>query len=183
MDRIKQRYGHYTSPQYQNDLIHALATCVRENIISRIERYFAILVDEAKDRSKKEQLCFVLRYTKSGSIYENVIGSYHMKQLDAKSLADEIHRIVVSECGLDWSKCVAQCYDGASVMSGKFSGVQTRIREKAPQALYIHCHAHRLNLTLTATLMSITEITQFFSMIQAIYVFLTRSSPRHEVFV
>ena len=30
--------------------------------------------------------------------------------------------------GLDIYDCIAQCYDGASVMSGEHSGVQRRIR-------------------------------------------------------
>ena len=37
---------------------------------------------------------------------------------------------------------VAQCYDGAAVISGAQSGVQTRIRDKAPQAIYVHCYMH-----------------------------------------
>ena len=33
-------------------------------------------------------------------------------------------------------------------MSGHFSGVQSRLREKAPQAVYAHCHSYRLNLVI-----------------------------------
>jgi hypothetical protein len=43
---------------------------------------------------------------------------------------------------------VGQGYDGGSNMSGEFKGVAARIRAKIPQAVYIHCHAHRLNLAL-----------------------------------
>ena len=39
-------------------------------------------------------------------------------------------------------------YDGASVMSRCCFGVQQRIRELNPHAIYIHCHAHCLNLVL-----------------------------------
>ncbi len=35
---------------------------------------------------------------------------------------------------------VSQGYDGASVMSGVNTGVQQRIREVVPQAIYVHCH-------------------------------------------
>jgi hypothetical protein len=31
-------------------------------------------------------------------------------------------------------------------MSGKFNGIQKRINDKYPMALYIHCGAHSLNL-------------------------------------
>lgn len=50
-----------------------------------------------------------------------------MTKSTAQSLSDEIIKIV-SENKLDINKCVAQCYDGASVMSGCFTGVQTRIQ-------------------------------------------------------
>lgn len=41
---------------------------------------------------------------------------------------------------------VAQSYDGASVMSGRFNGVQQKIKIRYPEAIYIHCMAHRMNL-------------------------------------
>jgi len=46
---------------------------------------------------------------------------------------------------------IAQAYYGASVMSGHISGVQTWIREKYPEAIYLHCLAHKLNLVLVST--------------------------------
>ena len=38
--------------------------------------------------------------------------------------------------------------DGASTMSGEISGLQTKIMEVAPNALFTHCCAHNLNLIL-----------------------------------
>lgn len=46
---------------------------------------------------------------------------------------------------------MAQTYDGANVMSGSTSGVQTRIRDSHPQAVFIHRMAHKLNLVVTST--------------------------------
>lgn len=43
---------------------------------------------------------------------------------------------------------VAQSYDGASVMSGCLGGVQAKIKEHYPCALYTHCMTHRLNLVV-----------------------------------
>lgn len=54
----------------------------------------------------------------------------------------------LSRYGLDPKLMVSQGYDGASVMSGHCSGVQQRVREAAPHAVYVHCHAHILNLML-----------------------------------
>ena len=41
-----------------------------------------------------------------------------------------------------------QCYDGASTMSGRKSGVATKVKEVNPQCLYIQCYGHSLNLAV-----------------------------------
>ncbi|XP_034547876.1 zinc finger MYM-type protein 1-like [Notolabrus celidotus] len=41
-----------------------------------------------------------------------------------------------------------QCYNGVSVMSGCNNGVQEKLRKEVPQAIYIHCYGHKLNLVL-----------------------------------
>ena len=42
-------------------------------------------------------------------------------------------------------KLVLQSYDGASVMSGRISGVQARIRDRISTALFIHCMGHEVS--------------------------------------
>ncbi len=67
--------------------------------------------------------------------------------LNADSLLQCIKR-TLSQCNIDVSACIGQCYDGAVVMSGCNNGVQEKFRKEVPHALYVHCHAHRLNFTL-----------------------------------
>lgn len=50
---------------------------------------------------------------------------------------------------------VAQSYDRANVMSGSISGVQQKNWEHYPEAVYIHCLAHKLNLVICNTCRSI----------------------------
>lgn len=49
------------------------------------------------------------------------------------------------------AKLIAQCYDGAAVMSGCHSGVQARVRDEIPQALYIHCMGHEVFKSIILT--------------------------------
>jgi hypothetical protein len=44
---------------------------------------------------------------------------------------------------------VGQGYDGAANMAGRIKGVQKRIRDRFPKALYFHCVSHNLNLALS----------------------------------
>lgn len=40
---------------------------------------------------------------------------------------------------IDMKKCRGQGYDGAAVMSGIYSGVQKRMMDTQPNALYVEC--------------------------------------------
>ncbi|GAV78611.1 DUF4371 domain-containing protein, partial [Cephalotus follicularis] len=52
-----------TSPQIQKDIVSAIASEIRETIISEIgDGLFSILIDESRDVSVKEQMAIVLRY-------------------------------------------------------------------------------------------------------------------------
>jgi len=79
--------------------------------------------------------------------------------------------------------CVGQCYDGANVMSGTASGVQARIRNEIPHALYTHCYAHRINLVLVHCVSDIVEVNDFFDTVQQLYDFISNSHTRHELFL
>ena len=67
--------------------------------------------------------------------------------LDANSLVRAIKDCLL-RLGLQISCCRGQCYDGASDMSGSKNGVATQICSEEKRALYVHCHAHALNLAV-----------------------------------
>ena len=96
-------------------------------------------------------------------------------QLDAESLTNYIFDILKTH-GVDFKQnLVGQGYDGASVMSGKVSGVSARVRREAKYAYYVHCHAHRLNLVLVDVTKSIPEAAHFFSLLEKVYVYVSGS--------
>ena len=69
----------------------------------------------------------------------------------------------MQKLGIDYkAKLIGQGYDGASVMSRKLAGVATLIRNEAQFALYVHCHAHRLNLALEDCLKAVPQAAEFF---------------------
>lgn len=61
--------------------------------------------------------------------------------------AEDIERALV-ELDQSINNLRGQGYDGASVMSGERSGVQKRILDHEPKALYTHCPGHSLNLVI-----------------------------------
>lgn len=53
---LDRRYGHYTSPEYQNELIQIFGDEILDVIVTSIKKavYFTIMCDETKDKSKKK---------------------------------------------------------------------------------------------------------------------------------
>ena len=116
-----------------------------------------------------------------GCVHEHFLTFIQAESLDAKSLSSYIKRLI-TEYDFDTNKMVSQGYDGASVMSGCCTGVQTRVREFAPYAVYIHCYAHVLNLVLVDSVKSVTSASEFFMLLEALYV-LVSSSKIHVLFM
>ena len=67
-------------------------------------------------------------------------------------------------------------------MSGHCTGVQTRVRAFASNGVNIHCHAHILNLVLVDSVRSVQLASEFFVLLEALYVFISTSKV-HVIFV
>lgn len=143
--------------------------------------FFSLLADETKDRSKCEQMSVVLRYVDHAAVIHE-----HFMYIEAAGLtADKLTEYIVSvlkQFRLDPQCMVSQGYDGASVMSGQCSGVQKRIRELAPHAMYVHCYAHTLNLVLVDSVKMVPYATEVLALLESLYVFIS-TTKAHAIFV
>jgi len=73
------------------------------------------------------------------------------------------------------SKLVAQTYDGAAVMSGHLNGLQSKVLEKYPKAMFTHCYAHVINLILQQN--ATRNLKKFFEVL-TLYLFFSHSPKR-----
>ena len=167
-----QRNAVYTSPQIQNHLLQLMGNAVRQRVIKAVQEatVFAILADETKDVNKIEQLSIAVRYVDIGnaSVYERFLTYVPTENQTAEGISGYI--LDTLECNnLNPKTIVAQGYDGAAVMSGSSSGVQTRIKAVAPYAMYIHCNAHCLNLCLIDCVKVVYSASELFSIVQNLY--------------
>lgn len=160
-----------------------MAEWVLKSVIAEIKaaRYYTLIVAETKDVSKREQLSLVLRYVFEGVIRERFISYTHCEELHASALKSYILK-ALDDVQLNVKDCVSQCHDGASVMSGISSGVGTRIQERNSRAIYIHCHADQLNLALVDARKKLQPASDFFSLLERLYVFMSSSVP-HCLFI
>ena len=172
----------YIHHDIQNEIINIMAGMITSEISEEVKdaEYFALLVDETKDVSKTEQLSIVVRYLHNDDIYESFHGFTPADGLDANSLFIKIKETLSSR-KIDKNKCIGQCYDGAAVMSGSTAGVQEKFRHEVPQAVYVHCFAHRLNLVLVDSVHSIQIIAEFFASVQKLHNFVS-TSVVHAIF-
>ena len=67
-------------------------------------------------------------------------------------------------------------------MSGHCTGVQQRIKQVAPYAIYVHCHAHVLNLVLVECVKNNSFASEFFSLLESLYVLMS-TSKTHVIFI
>jgi hypothetical protein len=81
--------------------------------------------------------------------------------------------------GLSFDNLVAQCYDGAAVMSGKHNSVQKKIKSLAPDSMYIQCSAHVLNLALIDSVYANVGDKNFFKSKRTLATFFQASPKRY----
>jgi hypothetical protein len=82
---------------------------------------------------------------------------------------------------LDARNIRGQAYNGAAVMSSEKAGVQAKIKEISPLALYTHCFVHSLNLSIAASC-KIQEVRNLIGLINDSYLFLSNSPKRQRFF-
>ncbi len=90
---------------------------------------------------------------------------------------------LLSENGMNIANIRGQGYDGAANMSASYKGLQARIQRQNEKALFVHCHAHCLNLVLVETAKSSPHFVRFFNLVERLYIFLSPSSKRHAAFI
>lgn len=174
----------YLTHSSQNEMITSIAQEITENVTKQItsSKMYSVMADEARDHHT-EQLAVCVRYvTVEGTPREAFLGLYKLDKFDAKSIADGIEAVLQSH-KLGDLMCVAQTYDGAAVMSGAVGGVQARFRERHPEAVYVHCYAHELNLVLCHTCKAIPEAVAFFDLLENMYTFFSNSLVNHNKFI
>ena len=123
------------------------------------------------DLANKEELSLVLRYVHVGQIREVLVDFLEVERITGKALGRAISDWL-QQHGISPSDMRGQCYDGASNMSGARLGVKAVVQEAAPKAMYFHCAAHHLNLSVVSACKIqaftyaesyIGEIARFFS--------------------
>lgn len=132
--------------------------------------------------SSIEQFVLCIRYIESTDvnnfkIVENFFKLVPVESTLVQNLAD-VFLTTLNSCGININYLRGQGYDGAAAMSGKFIGVQVRIIEKYPTALYVNCVSHSINLALSNAV-DVVPIRNSFGVIEKVYTFF--NTPKRQI--
>lgn len=155
-----------------------------EEIVKQVKesKYFSISVDSTPDVTHTDQLTLIIRYCLLGKPQERFVK--FIDNVGHKS--GNMHKSIINtfiELNLNLKDCRGQSYDNASNMSGAYNGLQAKIKEKNKNALYVPCAAHSLNLVLQNAANCCLEATDFFNIVEEIYVFFSSSTNRWQLLV
>jgi len=158
------RNAQYTSIRNEHEIIEICEGMIANNIVSKANT----------DIASVEQLSLGVRFAifenYKLTISEEFLGFVQLKEFDSESISEAI----LSKCeslNLKMEYCIDQGYDGCSAMSDKENGVKTIIQRKYPNAHFVHCTSHRLNLVvhdinklsdIRNTIGTMKEIIKFF---------------------
>ena len=172
----------YTSPRTQNEIISICRSLIVRKIIEKVQdnELYSIICDESTDVSNKEQMSFSVRFVADNQINEAFLGFFELDEgTTGRAIASAVETALAT-CHLDGTKLRGQSYDGASNMSGQYSGCATLIQQKYPLAAYSHCCSHVLNLAVVRAC-SLILVQNLFSTISKVFYFFDKHPKRQYV--
>ena len=133
---------------------------------------FTIKVDGTRDKTNIENISVVIRYVKNGKVSEILLDLPKTSKFDAASILKVMLKSL-QDCGLEAKHIFSQCYDEASVMAGKYDGVQKLLQEKLEKdILYIHCLNHQLHVVVIHAIGENDEVRKALNVRKTLYKFL-----------
>ena len=174
----------YTSPDIVNEIIAIMGQKILRDLLARIKRssWFTIIADEATDIKRNEQMSLSIRWTdEEYKVYEECIGLMQLPNTKAQTIFNMIKDLLI-RCSLPLSQCRGQAYDGAASMSGVTNGVQSLVKKVENRALYVHCLAHNLNLSVQKTKQQCEVIRNVMEFLSDLLQLITYSPKRLALF-
>jgi len=144
------RNAQYTSEQTIAELLHCLSQVIEEQILSDLQssQFFSLMTDESTEIAVLKQLVLVGRYLTDDGIKTSFLRITDVPNGTAETITGAMLKFV-NDNTLHITRLCAFGSDGASVMTGRLSGVAVRLMHHNPRMIAVHCVNHRLALLQT----------------------------------
>ncbi|KYM96912.1 Zinc finger MYM-type protein 1 [Cyphomyrmex costatus] len=176
----KSRSGYtWTHHDIINEMLQIMAHEIIRKYLLEIKtaKQYALICDETSDISRQEQISISVRIVPDNlSVKEIFLGFYATTDTKSDTFFTIIQDFLL-RFNLNMFDMRGQCYDGASNVSGRLTGLQARIRDIKPRALYVHCVAHKLNLVVQDGLENVLYAKSFIGTVKDLINFI-RDSPK-----
>lgn len=178
--------NNYLGDKIQNEVINLIGENIKSKIIelAKKAKYFSILLDCTPDSSHQEQISVCIRFVNLKStgicIEEHFLLFCPIDDTSGEGLT-EFLLLALKKEGLNINDLRGQSYDNGANMRGRHNGLQKRILDLNPRAFFVPCCNHSLNLVVNDAAKSNTLTTNFFSLVQQLFVFFSGSTKRWSI--
>lgn len=139
----------YTSHETCDGLLTALDEYLWKQTDERIQKSadLVLFADESSNAARREMLgIFISSYDEDKQdLFMDFISLVEVSSTQSEIVMNAVVT-VMKDRDIDIKKTRFSCLDGTNSMSGEHNGLQRRIRNYAPHAIYVNCRCHRLAL-------------------------------------
>ena len=170
----------YASHNTCTKLLAAFAEHIRNDVLmkARASPAIGLMADESTDMRTRNEMSICLRFLVDGSPVEQFLCLQQLQSTTADSMSTDILELL-KKCHIPLEKVYWLGFDGATNMAGKTNGVEAKLRSQMPNARYIHCRSHLLNLAACNVASKFKLLKEIFSMFNSIWKFFHGSPKRH----
>ncbi|XP_042204126.1 protein ZBED8-like [Homarus americanus] len=125
--------------------ISLMSDDIKEQVIQKVKEagLFSIQLDESTDVQSCSQLMVFVRYVHGEDMKEEFLSCETLEQsTKGEDVMQKLSEFFEAN-GLDWDNLCGICTHGAPAMLGSKSGFVSRVIQKSPNAIPLHCMIHR----------------------------------------
>lgn len=137
LDKWLKRRDNWMSNNIQNEILELFAHDILRTIGATASKtdFFGLTADGTTDISGKEQFSISLQFSNDQLEVQNFyLGFYNAPDTTAETLFLCLRDVLV-RLHLPLERLKGYCFDGASNMSGRFNGVQAKLKDVCPDSI------------------------------------------------
>ncbi|GBB86298.1 hypothetical protein RclHR1_12720005 [Rhizophagus clarus] len=158
------------------NFIESFSCIIECQVIEEINKStgWSILLDESTTITIDKYLAIISKHIVRNEPVLRYLGMINLEECDVSLITKDIE-IFCNTKGISFKALFHIGSDGASVMIGKHNGVVTKLKNKNPFMISIHCIAHRFALIGKDSVSDVPYFKEYESILKRLYSYFSRS--------